>query len=170
MKRLPVRDGSFFGFICFSSWIVQLWKGGAFYEFFHGTLVFSLFFWMDVDDSNNDHDHWMQNQNYRIQKKKRRHPSQRSPAFICPQLLFDEEIAYDGCRFFKRPYTLSIFRSWVISRACGYFHNFHFQTLCSIKKPDSDAGRNDSFLTQIFLRRNLDIFIRSQHRVHRFAG
>ena len=40
MKRLPVRDGSFFGFICFSSWIVQLWKGGAFYEFFHGTFVF----------------------------------------------------------------------------------------------------------------------------------
>ncbi|EEF69286.1 hypothetical protein HOLDEFILI_00535, partial [Holdemania filiformis DSM 12042] len=45
------------------------------------------------------------------QKKKRRHPSQRSPAFICPQLLFDEEIAYDGYRFLKRPYTYSICHS-----------------------------------------------------------
>ena len=48
--------------------------------------------------------------NYRTQKKKCRIP-QRYSALIYPPLPFNEEIANDGYRFLKRPYTYSIFHS-----------------------------------------------------------
>ena len=46
----------------------------------------------------------------KIIEKKCRIP-QRSPALIYPPLPFNEEIANDGYRFLKRPYTLSICHS-----------------------------------------------------------